>query len=77
MGSILTWLSIKGYLKTRKKGQLFLSIGFIFLTAGSGIEGILFEVLHFELMSSAVIEAIIVAIGFLAFIYAIYGNNDK
>ena len=77
MGSILTWLSLKGYTRTKKKGHLFLAMGFAFLTAGSGIEGILFEILHFELLDSALIEAILVAIGFLTFIYAVYGDTDK
>lgn len=77
MGSVLTWLSLKGYLRSKKKGQLFLTIGFIFLTIGSGVEGLLYEIFRFDLLFSAVIESILVAIGLLAFIYAIYGNNEK
>ncbi len=76
MGSILVWLSYKGHQRTNRKSLLFLAAGFIFLTAGSGIEGILFEVLNFELLFSALVESILVATGFLFFIYAIYGKFD-
>ena len=63
MGSILTWLSFKGYKRTNTKGLLFISIGFGFVTAGSYVDGLLFDFFHFGFLFSTLVEAILVAMG--------------
>ena len=47
LGTILLYLGIKGYLRTRHKGMVFLSLGFGLITAGSFAAGVLFEFLGY------------------------------
>jgi len=76
MGIMLTWLAYKGHRNKNSRGLLFLSIGFLIITAGTVVEGILFEFLHYDILVVHLVESVIVALGFLSFIYAVYGVPD-
>jgi hypothetical protein len=73
LGSVLVYLGVKGYLRTRHKGMIFLSLGFGLITAGSVAAGILFEFLGFQFVDVSIVESIMVVVGFGTLIYSIYG----
>lgn len=73
LGSVLVYLGAKGYLRTRHKGMVFLSLGFGLITAGSFAAGVLFEFLGFQFVDVSIVESIMVAVGFAILIYSIYG----
>jgi len=73
LGSVLVYLGVKGYLRTKHKGMIFLSLGFCLITAGSVAAGILFEFLGFQFVDVSIVESIMVVVGFGTLIYSIYG----
>ncbi len=73
LGTVLVYLGLKGYRRTRSKDMIFLSIGFALITAGSVAAGILFEFLGFELVDVSIVEAVMVIVGFGSLIYSVYG----
>ena len=72
-GTILVYLGLKGYKRTRSRDMIFLSLGFALITAGSVAAGILFEFLGFQLVDVSIVEAIMVIVGFGSLIYSVYG----
>ncbi|HKM49816.1 MAG TPA: hypothetical protein VJZ75_01410 [Candidatus Bathyarchaeia archaeon] len=73
LGTVLIYLGVKSYRRSRSKDMIFLTLGFALITAGSVAAGILFEFLGFQLVDVEIIESIMVVIGFMALIYSIYG----
>lgn len=73
LGTVLVYLGVKSYHRSRSKDMIFLTLGFALITAGSVAAGILFEFLGFQLVDVEIIESIMVVIGFMALIYSIYG----
>ncbi len=73
LGTVLVYLGAKGYLRTRSKAMVFLSLGFGLITAGSVAAGILFEFLGYQFVDVSIVESIMVVVGFATLIYSIYG----
>ena len=73
LGTVLVYLGVKGYLRTRSKAMVFLSLGFGLITAGSVAAGILFEFLGYQFVDVSIVESIMVVVGFATLIYSIYG----
>lgn len=73
LGTVLVYLGIKGYRRTRSKAMIFLVLGFALITAGSVAAGILFEFLGFQLIDVEIVESVMVIIGFGSLIYSIFG----
>ena len=73
LGTVLVYLGVKGYLRTRSKAMIFLSLGFGLITAGSVAAGILFEFLGYQFVDVSIVESIMVVVGFGTLIYSIYG----
>ena len=49
LGIIVVYYSQKGYRKTKSKSLLFLALGFVFVTIGAALAGLLFEFLNYDL----------------------------
>ena len=73
LGTLLVYLGIKGYRRTRSRAMIFLALGFGLITAGSVAAGILFEFLGFQLIDVDIVESVMVIIGFGSLIYSIFG----
>ena len=73
LGTVLVYLGVKGYLRTRSKSMVFLSLGFGLITAGSVAAGILFEFLGYQFVDVSIVESVMVLVGFATLIYSIYG----
>jgi len=73
LGTVLVYLAIKGYRKTRRKDMIFLALGFALITAGSVAAGVLFEFIGFQLVDVDIVEAVMVILGFACLVYSIFG----
>ena len=56
--------------------MLFLAIGFVLITIGSVLAGVLFEFLGYTLLEVVTIEASVMLAGFVSIIYSIYGTKS-
>jgi hypothetical protein len=57
LGVAIAGLAVLAYRQTRDRSMLYLSVGFTFIAFGSFIEGLLFELLDWNLMTVHVVES--------------------
>jgi len=76
LGIIVVYYSQKGYRKTKSKSLLYLALGFLFVTVGAALAGLLFEFLNYDLTVVETIEAGAEVIGFSLIVYSIVGTKD-
>lgn len=76
LGIVIIYYSQKGYRKTRSKSLLFLALGFLFVTVGAALAGLLFEFLNYDLAIVETVEAAAEVIGFSLIVYSIVGKHD-
>lgn len=76
IGALIAYKSFKKFRVNGHRIQfLVLSVGFALLTIGAVVEGILFELFHFSFLSAHIIEGILVMIGLVIVIIAIWINR--
>jgi hypothetical protein len=76
LGIVVVYYSQKGYRKTKSKSLLFLALGFVFVTIGAALAGLLFEFLNYDLAIVETIEAGAEVVGFSLIVYSIVGVKD-
>lgn len=75
-GVVVVYYAYRGHKKTGSRSLLFLAFGFVFVTVGTVVDGLLFEFLDFDIISSEIVEACSQLLGFLLIIYSIVGPAD-
>jgi len=76
LGVIVVYYSQKGYRRTKSKSLLYLALGFLLVTIGAAVAGLLFEFLNYDLTIVETIEAGAEVIGFSLIVYSIVGTKD-
>lgn len=76
LGSAITYLGFRAYMKHQNRGMLFMSLGFGLITGGSSIAGVLFEFLGYSLLQVEVVAALANSIGFSLLVYSIYRKEN-
>jgi hypothetical protein len=74
LGLIIIYYAAKGYRKAKNKSLLFLAFGFLFVTIGAIVAGLIFEFLDpqdFLLVDE--VEAVCEVVGFVLIVYSIVG----
>jgi len=74
LGLLITYKAYKGYRTYGSEPMLYVAIGFLFISIGSVIEGVLFDVLGLSIFLSGTIQTAIVAFGMLVILYSLYGQ---
>ena len=77
LGFIIASQAYRGYHRNNAKPMLYVAIGFLFISVGSMIEGILFEFDILSIYHASAIQTSIVAIGMLFVLYSLYGGSMK
>jgi len=75
LGLLITYKALhKGYRTYGSEPMLYVAIGFLFISIGSVIEGVLFDVVGLSIFLSGTIQTAIVAFGMLVILYSLYGQ---
>ncbi|MFD1646824.1 DUF7521 family protein [Haloarchaeobius litoreus] len=74
LGLLITYQAYKGYRTYGSEPMRYVAIGFLFISIGSVIEGILFDVFDLSIFLAGTIQTAIVAIGMLVILYSLYGE---
>ncbi len=74
LGLLITYQAYKGYRTYRSEPMLYVAIGFLFISFGAVIEGILFDVVGLSIFWAGTFQTAIVAIGMLVILYSLYGR---
>jgi hypothetical protein len=54
--------------------MLYVAIGFLFISFGAVIEGVLYEVVGLKIFTAGAIQTTVVAIGMVVILYSLYGS---
>ena len=71
-GFTIVYIALRGYRESNNRSLAYLAAGFAFLTIGSIIEGMFYEVIGVSLLEAHAVEAFFQLAGFLSVIYGIY-----
>jgi hypothetical protein len=63
LGTAIACLSVLAYARTRERVMLYLGVGFALIALGSFLEGLLFEVLNWDLLTVHIVESAFVLAG--------------
>jgi len=77
LGLLITYKAYKGYRTYGSEPMLYVAIGFLFISVGSVIEGVLFDVVGLSMFLSGTIQTGIVALGMLVILYSLYGQLSQ
>ena len=76
LGLLITYQAYKGYRVHGSQPMLYVAIGFLFISIGSVIEGVLFDVVGLSIFLAGTIQTTIVACGMLVVLYSLYGSIE-
>ncbi|MDG5777980.1 hypothetical protein VB773_17760 [Haloarculaceae archaeon H-GB2-1] len=76
LGLLISYQAYKGYRIHGNQPMLYVAIGFLLISVGSVIEGILFDVVGLSIFQAGVIQTTLVACGMLVILYSLYGSID-
>ncbi|WP_311171835.1 DUF7521 family protein [Halobellus ordinarius] len=74
LGLLITYQAYRGYRVYGSEPMLYVAIGFLFISIGAVIEGILFDVFGLSIFLAGTIQTAIVAVGMLFVLYSLYGQ---
>ncbi|MFB6254693.1 MAG: hypothetical protein ABEI06_08790 [Halobacteriaceae archaeon] len=74
LGLLIAYQAYQGYRVHASQPMLYVAVGFVLISVGSVIEGVLFEVLGMSLFTAGAIQTSIVAAGMLVILYSLYGG---
>lgn len=74
LGLLITKQAYRGYRAYGSEPMLYVAVGFLFISVGSVIEGLLFDVVGLSIFLAGTIQTSLVAIGMLVILYSLYGR---
>jgi hypothetical protein len=77
LGLLITYQAYRGYTAHGSEPMLYVAIGFLFISVGSVIEGVLFDVVGLSIFLAGTMQTVIVAIGMLVILYSLYGKMPQ
>ncbi len=74
LGFLIAYKAYRGYRVYGSEPMLYVAIGFLFISIGAIVEGLLFDVLGVSIFVAGTIQTSIVALGMLFVLYSLYGK---
>lgn len=77
LGLIIAATAYRGYRRHGSAAMLYLATGFVLISVGTAIEGLLFEALELDIFLASAIQTVVAASGMLVVLYSLYGNHTR
>ncbi len=77
LGLLIAYQAFRGYRAHGNEPMLYVAIGFLFISIGAVIEGVLFDVAGLSIFLAGTIQTAIVAVGMLVILYSLYGQIPR
>lgn len=77
LGFLIAYQAYRGYRQYGSEPMLYVAIGFLFISFGAVIEGLLFDVMGFSIFLAGTVQTSIVAVGMLFVLYSLYGGMNS
>lgn len=77
LGLLIAYQAYRGYRVHGSEPMLYVAIGFLFISIGGVIEGVLFDVAGLSIFMAGAIQTAIVAVGMFIILYSLYGRMSQ
>lgn len=77
LGLLIAYQAFRGYQEHGSSPMLYVAIGFLFISVGAIIEGILLDVVGLDIFVAGTVQTAIVAVGMLVILYSLYATFDE
>lgn len=77
LGFLIAHQAYRGYRVHGSEPMLYVAIGFVFISIGAIIEGLLFDVFGFSIFIAGTVATGIVALGMVVILYSLYGRMSN
>lgn len=77
LGVAIAYQAYRGYQRTGSDPLRYVAVGFVFISVGAVLEGVLFDVVGLSIFDAGTIQTSVVAAGMLCILYALYGGNKE
>lgn len=74
LGTAISIQAMRGYRRHGSEPMLYLGAGFLIVTIGSVLEGVLFDGLGWSLFAAGAVQTSLVALGMLVILYSLFGE---
>lgn len=74
LGLLITHQAYRGYRVHGSEPMLYVAIGFLFISVGAVIEGVLYDVFGLSIFVAGTIQTAVVAAGMIIILYSLYGQ---
>ncbi|MFB6202065.1 MAG: hypothetical protein ABEI98_08645 [Halorhabdus sp.] len=74
LGLLITHQAYKGYRVYGSEPMRYVAVGFLLISVGAVIEGVLFDVAGLSIFVAGALQTTIVAVGMLVILYSLYGQ---
>lgn len=75
LGLLIAYHAYRGYRRNDAQRMLYVAAGFVLITVGEVLEGVLFELLEFPMFRAGFLAALFVVAGLSSILYALYAPN--
>lgn len=75
LGFFIAYQAYLGSKRHDSPAMFYLAVGFVLISIGTAIEGILFEVVELDIFLAGAIQTVIAAAGMLLILYSLYGDH--
>lgn len=75
LGLLISYQAYRGYRRNDSTPMLHIAVGFLFISVGAIIQGLLFEFVGLDIFDAGAIQTALVAVGMLFVLYSIYGDR--
>ncbi len=76
LGFVIAYNAFRGYRRTRSPPLLYLAAGFVVISFGAVIEGMLYELDLLTIYQASAVQTSIVGVGMLLILYSLYGGTS-
>lgn len=77
LGLIIASIAFRGYQRHGSAAMLYLALGFVLISIGTAIEGLLFELVEMDIFLASAIQTAFAASGMLVVLYSLYGDHTR
>lgn len=75
MGLFIAFQAYRGYIRNDSPRMGFLAAGFVLISLGTVLEGLLYELLHVTIYTAGAIQTVIASVGMVLILYSLYGYH--
>ena len=74
LGTLIAYQAYRGYRRNDSRRMLFVAAGFVLITIGEVIQGVLFEFFTFPVLEAGLPASLFVVAGLCSILYALYAR---